>query len=57
MRRVGFGIIGCSGISNYFHIPDLKKIREAGIVALADTKPHRAETTARQFKVKSWYAD
>jgi len=57
LRKVGFGVIGCGGISNYFHIPDLKQVEEAKIVALADIKPHRAEMTAKRFKVKSWYAD
>jgi len=57
LRKVGFGIVGCGGISNYFHILELQQVREGKIVAVADMKPHRAETTAKRFKIKSWYAD
>jgi len=57
VRKVGFGIIGCGGITNYFHLPDLSKIKEAKIVALADAKPHRAQVTAKRFRAKSWYGD
>jgi len=57
LKIVGFGIVGCGGISNYFHIPELQQIKEAKIVAVADIKPHRAEMTAKRFKIKSWYAD
>ncbi|MEM2850144.1 MAG: hypothetical protein QXI36_07725 [Candidatus Bathyarchaeia archaeon] len=46
MEKVGFGIIGCGGISNYFHIPELKEIKEAEVVAVADIKPERARLTA-----------
>ena len=57
MKRVGFGIIGCGGIANYFHIPELKQVQEARIVAVADVKPHRAKSTAKRFRIKPWYAD
>lgn len=57
MRKVRFGIIGCGGISNYFHIPELKEIEEAEIVAVADIKPKRAKLTAKRFNIKFWYTD
>jgi len=57
MKKVGFGIIGCGGISNYFHIPELKEIKEAKIVAVADIKSNRAKLTAKRFKIKSWHSD
>lgn len=57
LRKVGFGIVGCGGISNYFHVPELKQLKEAAIVALADVKPHRAKLMARRFRVKSWHVD
>lgn len=57
MGKVGFGIIGCGGISNYFHIPELKEIKEAEVVAVADIKPERARLTAERFNVRFWYSD
>lgn len=57
MRKVNFGIIGCGGISNYFHIPELKAIEEAEITAVADIKPERARLTAERFSIKFWYSD
>jgi len=57
MRKVNFGIIGCGGISNYFHIPELKSIEEAEIIAVADIKPERARLTAERFNIKFWYSD
>jgi predicted dehydrogenase len=57
MKKVRFGIIGCGGISNYFHIPELKEINEATIVAVADVKPNRAKITAQRFKIEHWYTD
>lgn len=57
MKKVGFGIVGCGGIANDFHIPELKQVKKARVVAVADVKPHRAELTAKRFKIKSWYAD
>lgn len=57
MKKVGFGIIGCGGISNYFHIPELKAIEEAEVVAVADIKEDRARLTAERFNIKFWYSD
>jgi predicted dehydrogenase len=57
MGKVNFGIIGCGGISNYFHIPELREIKEAEVVAVADVKPERARLTAERFNIKFWYSD
>ncbi|MEM3745310.1 MAG: Gfo/Idh/MocA family oxidoreductase [Candidatus Bathyarchaeia archaeon] len=57
MKKIGFGIIGCGGISNYFHIPELKAIEEAEVVAVADIKEERARLTAERFNIKFWYSD
>ena len=57
MTKVGFGVIGCGGISHYLHIPELKEANQARIVALADVKPHRAESTAKRFRIRHWYAE
>ncbi|MEM2217679.1 MAG: Gfo/Idh/MocA family oxidoreductase, partial [Thermofilaceae archaeon] len=57
MRKIGFGIIGCGGISNYFHIPELKAIEEADVIAVADVIENRARVTAERFGIKYWYTD
>ena len=57
MARVGFGVVGCGGISHDFHMPELNQLSQAKIMAVADAKPHRAESMAKRFRVKNWYAD
>ncbi|MGQ9596155.1 MAG: Gfo/Idh/MocA family protein [Thermoproteota archaeon] len=57
MRKIGFGIIGCGGIANYFHLPELCSIEEVDVVAVADIKENRAKITAGKFKVPNWYTD
>ncbi len=57
MKKVGFGIIGCGGISNLFHIPELEEIDEADIVAVTDLNSERARITAERFGIKTWYTD
>lgn len=57
MRRIGFGVIGCGGIANYFHLPELCSIEEVDVVAVADIKENRARITADKFKVSNWYTD
>jgi predicted dehydrogenase len=36
---VRFGIIGCGGIANGYHMRDLSQISEARLVACADVRP------------------
>jgi predicted dehydrogenase len=57
LRKIGFGVIGCGGIANYFHLPELCSIEEANVVAVADIKENRARITASKFKVPNWYTD
>ncbi|MBO3802739.1 MAG: Gfo/Idh/MocA family oxidoreductase [Candidatus Brockarchaeota archaeon] len=56
MKKVRIGVVGCGGIANYFHLPELAKIEEAEIAAVADIKEDRAKATAAKFKVPKWYA-
>src|SRR5947208_7764354 len=51
-REIRFGIIGCGGIANGFHLKDLSQIAEARLVACADVRP----AVAREFAVK-WKAE
>jgi predicted dehydrogenase len=54
LRKVGFGVIGCGGIANYFHLPELHSIEEVNTIAVADIKENRAKLTAKKFKVPNW---
>ncbi len=38
-KQVRFGIIGCGGIANGYHMRDLSQISEARLVACADVRP------------------
>ena len=49
MRTVRIGIIGCGGIANGKHMPSLKKIDGAEMVAFCDIIPERAEKAAKNF--------
>ena len=43
------GIIGCGGIANGKHMPNLKNIAEVEMVAFCDIIPERAEKAAKDF--------
>ena len=48
-RKVRIGIIGCGGIANGKHMPALKKIEEAEMVAFCDIIEERAVKAAKEF--------
>ena len=49
METFKVGIIGCGGIANGKHLPALKKLACAEIVAFCDLIPERAEKAAREY--------
>ena len=51
MSRLKIGIIGCGGIANGKHLPSLKAINRADLVAFCDLVPERAEKAAREYGV------
>ena len=51
-RKVRIGIIGCGGIANGKHMPALKKIEEAEMVAFCDIIEERAVKAAKEFGVE-----
>ena len=51
MARLKIGIIGCGGIANGKHLPALKAIDRADIVAFCDLIPERAEKAAKEYGV------
>ena len=48
--RIRFGVIGCGGIANGFHLKDLSQIDGVEVVALADVRPQAARDTAERWK-------
>jgi len=46
---VRIGIIGCGGIANGKHMPSLKKVRGAEMVAFCDIIVEKAEAAAKQY--------
>lgn len=49
MRKVRIGIIGCGGIANGKHMPSLKKVENAEMVAFCDIVRERAEKAAEEY--------
>ena len=48
-REVRIGIIGCGGIANGKHMPSLKKVAEAKMVAFCDIIEEKAIKAAREY--------
>ena len=51
MDKVRIGIIGCGGIANNKHMPSLKKVEQAEMVAFCDIIEERAQKAAKEFGV------
>ena len=49
MEKVRIGIIGCGGIANGKHMPSLKNVKEAEMVAFCDLIIERAEKAAKEY--------
>jgi predicted dehydrogenase len=56
-REVRFGIVGCGGIANGFHMRDLSQIPEARLVACADIRPEVAKAFAKKWEAEAHYGD
>ena len=50
ISTIQFGLIGCGGIANGFHLNDMSKIDGVRLVALADVRREAAESTAERWK-------
>ena len=49
MARLKIGIIGCGGIANGKHMPSIKAVDRADMVAFCDLIPERAEKAAKEY--------
>ena len=52
MSRLKIGIIGCGGIANGKHLPSLKAINRADLVAFCDLVEERAQAAAAKYGVE-----
>ena len=52
MDKLKLGFIGCGGIANNKHLPSIKKLGGADVVAFCDIVPERAQKTAAEFGTK-----
>ena len=48
-QRLRIGIIGCGGIANGKHMPSIKAVNRADMVAFCDLVPERAEKAAKEY--------
>ena len=48
-KRLRIGIIGCGGIANGKHMPSIKAVDRADMVAFCDLVPERAEKAAKEY--------
>ena len=55
MRRVGVGVIGCGFMGAHVHLPALKSISGAEIVAVASRDAKKGKKMMKKFKAKSYY--
>ncbi|RLC59922.1 MAG: gfo/Idh/MocA family oxidoreductase, partial [Chloroflexi bacterium] len=56
-KKIGFGIVGCGGIAHDAHLPSLKEIPEAKVVAISRRREKEARRIAEEFGVENWYTD
>jgi len=57
MEKVKVGIVGLGWVAQVVHLPILKKLDEAEIVAVCDRDKSRGRLVAEKFGIKSLYTD
>ena len=56
-QKIGFGIIGCGGIAFDAHLPSLKEIPSAEVVAVSNRSEGKAIKAAEYCGISTWYTD
>ena len=51
-KKVRIGVVGCGGIANGKHMPNLAKIPEVEMVAFCDIVVERAQKAAEKFGIR-----
>jgi len=54
-EKVRFGIIGAGAIVRESHVPAIKKLAEAELVAICRRNKEKANRLAREWQVKTYY--
>jgi len=57
MKRVKLALIGCGGIAQLVHIPSIKKLKNAELVAVCDLYEDVAREVAKKYGIDKWYTD
>jgi myo-inositol 2-dehydrogenase/D-chiro-inositol 1-dehydrogenase len=57
IKLVKLGLVGCGNVAEYRHLPALRSIKNAEVVAVADINADRLERVADKFHVENRYAD
>jgi len=55
--KVRFGIIGCGGIAWNAHIPAIRAVDDAEVVAVSNRSPEKAQAAARLLGLDAWYTE
>ncbi len=53
MKQLKLGIIGCGGIAGTKHLPSIREVGGAEVVAFCDVIPERAQKSAEEFGVRN----
>ena len=56
-KRLRVGLVGCGGVAQWAHIPALKKVKNAELVAVCDRNEELASIVAKNFRIHRYYAD
>ena len=57
MVKVKIGLVGCGHIATSTYLPGIGKIDRAGLVAVCDLIPERAQAASERFSAPLWYTD
>jgi predicted dehydrogenase len=57
MKKLNVAVIGCGGIANYAHLPNLVKLEQVNLIATCDIIEERAKQAASKFKVSKFFTD
>ncbi len=54
---ITLGIIGCGGVTETFHLPSLKSLRNIEVVAISDVDKKKLDRLAETFEISNLYED
>ncbi|MFB3923272.1 MAG: Gfo/Idh/MocA family protein [Terriglobia bacterium] len=57
MKEIRMGLVGCGSIAEIAHFPSIARCKEAGLAAVCDIDPARAESAAAKWGAERWFTD